>query len=96
MKKLSLLIACLGIISTAAIAQDGSKVKKNQEPVRIVPMENTQKGESTPAAEKKAAPVSSETKATPVTPVKLARSKRIPVKATAKPAAVKAKAVEVK
>ncbi len=45
MKKLSLLFACIAIVSFTANAQEPVKVKAKQEPVRVAPVQQPIKGE---------------------------------------------------
>lgn len=51
MKKLSLLFACITIVSFTANAQEPVKVKAKQEPVRVAPFEQPIKGEKVTVAE---------------------------------------------
>ena len=50
-KKISLLFACIAIVSFTANAQEPVKVKAKQEPVRVSPVEQPIKGEKVTVAE---------------------------------------------
>ena len=52
MKKISLLFACIGLLTFAANAQEPVKAKQTKVPVKVAPVENPTKAERvTPVAE---------------------------------------------